>query len=149
MVRGVGRVLLLLARFVLAAIRCAYRCGLLGRSGVDHGVRAAFALHRAAHRLAFSRRLKRAHPASGGVLDPASRHALERCALKLAFLLTFALVPLPWGPRPSLVQLALLLAALNGLLAWVNRERLDAASLNHWDEAAVFLGTDFLIRGLG
>ena len=149
MVRGVERVLLLLARFVLAAVRCAYWYGLLGRIGVDHGVRAAFALHRAAHRLTFSRHVKRACPAAGGVLDPASRHALERCALKLAFLLAFALVPLPWEPRPSLVQLALLFAALNGLLAWVNRERLDAASLNHWDEAAVFLGTDILIRGLG
>jgi hypothetical protein len=149
MVRGVGRVLLLLARFVLAAIRCAYRYGLLGTNGVDHGVRAAFALHRAAHRLAFSRRVKRARPASGGVLDPASRHALERCALKLAILLTFALVPLPWGLHPSLVRLALLFAALSGLLAWVNQERLDAASLNHWDEAAVFLGTGLLIRGLG
>lgn len=85
----------------------------------------------------------------GGALDPAARRAPERFALKLVTLLVFALAEAPRGFRRALGQLSLLTAVISGLLGAFDRERPAAPSLNHWDEAAMFLGPGLLIRGSG
>jgi len=81
-------------------------------------------------------------------LDLASRRQIWRFAILLGFL-TLSSLAMPAEHRlPTLAQMAFLAAGIEAGLACLKRDRLNGASLNHWDAAAGLAGISSLALGV-
>jgi ABC-type microcin C transport system permease subunit YejB len=70
-------------------------------------------------------------------LDPATRHTIHRSVLRLAVVIVLAGVSKEFMSAFWLFALAT--SVICGIQALARSEKFFAASLNHWDEALVFL----------
>lgn len=81
-------------------------------------------------------------------LDLASKRQIWRFAILIS-LLTLSSLALPAGRRlPTLSTMAFLAAGIEAVLACLWRDRLNGASLNHWDAAVALMGVSSFALGL-
>ncbi|MFI5024833.1 MAG: hypothetical protein ACHQRJ_24695 [Alphaproteobacteria bacterium] len=81
-------------------------------------------------------------------LDPLSRHVLRRFVIVLAFMLLWAIAASPQHPLQALVLMSAVAAAMDGLIALLRRDGINAAVLNYWDSTCGFFAVNCLMRGL-
>jgi len=81
-------------------------------------------------------------------LDPQSSHVLRRFALVLAFMTLWAIAASPQHPLEALVLMSAVAAAMDGLIALLRRDGINAAVLNYWDSTCGFFAVNCLMRGL-
>ncbi|MGO8865650.1 MAG: hypothetical protein ACLQME_04030 [Alphaproteobacteria bacterium] len=82
-------------------------------------------------------------------LDPQSSHVLRRFVIVLAFMLAWAIAASPQHPLEALVLMSAAVAAvMDGVIALLRRDGVNAAVLNYWDSTCGFFAVNCLMRGL-
>ncbi|MFI4988569.1 MAG: hypothetical protein ACHQF3_14120 [Alphaproteobacteria bacterium] len=81
-------------------------------------------------------------------LDPQSSHVLRRFALVLAFMTLWAIAVSPQHLLQMLAPMSFIAAAMDGVIAVLRKDGINAAVLNYWDSTCGFFAVNCLMRGL-